>query len=304
MALGRVRANGDVLEQRRIEKVKENEEDGAGHAAVRSAELTSDVIDAARQTILSHSHLLQLPTEIRLKILEYVLYNPKPLIPHPRPCAQCTRSVPRVALYTHLFEHKIQKKTLGVYPDILATCHQLHNEGTPLLYCNTAALIARLSPKEPPNQVFSIGHTNINVLQAEPGQTFILPRRPTPLSPSKLHVVVEVGDDPHESAVTLIATLADILKYSFVSLRELTVYLAVDSFLERPSSYMSRVLAGLECLHGIPSVKITGTAPVDIIARLEAQMMAPVDRQIRRREWADVREELLHSFGERSSVEE
>lgn len=89
--------------------------------------------------IMARPQLLQLPAEIRLKILELLLGRSDPLTSGPVPCPQCADVVPQVGLDTHLFEHKAQKKTLDLYTAILRTCKQLHNEGTPILYAKSAA---------------------------------------------------------------------------------------------------------------------------------------------------------------------
>jgi hypothetical protein len=177
---------------------------------------------------MASSRLLQLPAEIRLRILEHVLFNPEPLIAKPLPCAECAKTVPRVAVYTHYFEHKNQKKTLGVYPEILASCRQLHSEGSPILYSNSVSVVFSNMSGGTFVRSLVIGHIEI---MPQPGEYVDIPHGPTPVSRFKMHVTLKIEGDNEVLDAVFAREVGSILSRSLVGLRELTIDIAINPHL-------------------------------------------------------------------------
>lgn len=226
--------------------------------------------------------LLELPTEIRLKVLEQLLFRAEPLIPRPVPCRQCADAVPQVAVYTHLFEHKAQKKTLGLYTEVLRTCHQLHNEGTPILYANTAAIKAWLEDgamapwlrHEPGKyQKLSIGLAQYRLHD----QAVALKGLPTRLSNVQLTIKLNFNDsDIANSYEPFYRNIATLLRTTS-TLKRLDIYLIMPPSFpgshERQRAHFGLIWDGLRRVRGIPHVQISGNVPQVFAAQLAASMM-------------------------------
>lgn len=224
-------------------------------------------------------NLLQLPTEIRLKILEYIVYSPQPLIAKPVPCAECANIAPEVALHTHFFKHK-QRKTLGIYPEVLRTCHQLRDEGTPILYSNNASIVASNANRF---STFVIGHFDVTSQNDE--RTLRL-NGPTPISSSNLHVSIKIEGDLSASIDGLAMDVGRMLFRTFMPSRHVTIDIALDPKLLSSGSHVHPEIQrepwvyafqALALTSAVPSVKFTGTIPQAEAEKLAARMMRPID---------------------------
>ena len=70
--------------------------------------------------------LLQLPRELRVQILQYLLYSPEPL------GKKCDDN------HGHISERRLQN-TFTFYPAILRVCRQVYTDGYEILYCQNIA---------------------------------------------------------------------------------------------------------------------------------------------------------------------
>ena len=209
---------------------------------------------------MAPSHLLQLPLEIRLEILQQLLFRPEPLAPRPIPCPQCAAAVPKIAVYTHVFEHREQKKTLGLFTEVLRACRQLHDEGTPVLHSNTASVIAwnYLHPSYqnlvPAASLVSIGHTqyqSANLAGCEIGL-----RAECPLQ--KVHLTVKISTR-HEvyELLTLFEHIILILQHS-LPLKELGLSLEIEANSSASLVLSSTLFRFFNGVRGISYAKVTG----------------------------------------------
>jgi hypothetical protein len=236
---------------------------------------------------MANTKLLQLPTEIRLKILEELLLRDEPLTSRPVPCPQCADVVPQVAVYTHLFEHKAQKKTLGLYTEILRTCRKIHSEGTPLLYANTAAAKVWLEEASRPwLQAYSHHEPGrfqrISVGLAQYGlrdQAESLNGLPSRLPNIHLTIKSDWNNDndlgsSHESFYDNIAILLRAtkqLKRLYLDFQMPPSLSEADS--GRQTAHCDLIQDRLGPVRGISYVQISGNIPDTVAAQLAASMM-------------------------------
>lgn len=231
--------------------------------------------------------LLQLPTEVRLKILEQLLLRSEPLTSKSVPCPQCADAVPQVAVYTHLFEHKAQKKTLGLHTEILRTCKSIHGEGTPILYANTAAVKVWLEDSVGPwhqsyshhelgrFQRISIGLAQYGLRDQAESLKGLHPQL------SNLHLTIKSDwnndNDSGSSNESFFDNIASLLCAS-KQLKRLYLHFELPSDL--PDSDSRRQTANYELIRdrlrpvrGVPLVQITGNLPNAFATQLAASMM-------------------------------
>jgi hypothetical protein len=241
--------------------------------------------------------LLQLPTEVRLKILELLLFRSEPLTTRPVPCPECVEAVPQVAVYTHLFEHRAQKKTLGLYTEVLRTCKRIRDEGTPILYANTAAAKVWLEDSLGPwvhsyshnelgrYQRISIGLAQYGLRDQAESLKGLQPRL------SNLHLTIksdwnndnDVGNS-NESFYDNIATLI----HSTKQLKRLNLKFELppdlsDSESERQTAHYELIQDRLRPVRGISFVQVTGNVPEAFATQLAASMMErePVPKEVK-----------------------
>ena len=231
--------------------------------------------------------LLQLPTEVRLKILEHLLFRSEPLTTRPVPCPQCADVVPQVAVYTHLFEHRAQKKTLGLYTEVLRTCKKIRDEGTPLLYANTAAAKVWLEDSLGPwvhsyshnergrYQRISIGLAQYGLRDQAESLKCLRPRL------SNLHLTIKSdwnndndAGNSNESFYDNIATLL----HSTKQLKRLNLQFELppdlsDPDSERQTAHYELIRDRLWPVRGISLVQVTGNVPEAFATQLAASMM-------------------------------
>lgn len=88
----------------------------------------SSTSPATRSVQTSHKEctLLQLPSELRIRILQHLLYSPEPL------------GKKSDGNHKHISERHF-KKTFTFHPAILRVCRQVHEEGCDILYCRNIA---------------------------------------------------------------------------------------------------------------------------------------------------------------------
>ena len=232
---------------------------------------------------MSTIHLLELPVEIRIKILENLLLRPEPLTASLVPCLQCADVVPQVAVYTHLFEHKAQKKTLGLNTEILRTCRKIHNEGTPILYANTAAAKVWLERPIGPRsrrgsgkyQKISIGLAQYGLQNQAESLNGLQPRLPY----LQLTIKSDWSDDDeidvfNEHFYDNIATLLRCTR----QLRKLYLKFELrtsrsDRDFERQTAHLELIQDRLRRVRGIPLVQVSGNVPEAFATQLAVLMM-------------------------------
>jgi hypothetical protein len=233
--------------------------------------------------IMPAIHLLQLPAEIRIKILENLLLKSEPLTPSLVPCLQCADVVPQVAVYTHLFEHKTQKRTLGLYTEILRTCKKIHEEGTPLLYANT--VVAKVWLERPIGrrsrrgsgkyQRLTIGLAQYGLQNQAESLNGLQPQ----LSNLQMTIKSDWSDDDemdvfNEAFYDNIATLLRCTR----QLKKLYLKFQMrvsrsDRDFERQTAHFELIQDRLRRVRGIPLVQVSGNAPEAFATQLAALMM-------------------------------
>ena len=226
---------------------------------------------------------MQLPTEIRLRILQDLLFRPEPLAPKLIPCPQCAAAVPNIAVYTHFFKHRAQKNTLGLYTEVLRVCHQLNDEGTPILHANTAAVVARLQVTAnadfssngrllfPAISLIFIGHTSYQ--SANLAHCRVGLRAECPLA--KIHLTVRISaEDEILEIFKLFEHLVSTIQHTRL-LTNLIFRLEISPGSPKASLKSDAFFRYFSELRGIPHVQVSGLLDKPRATQLAFIMMSP-----------------------------